>query len=216
MDLAHRDVDRRLAHLRQPDQGGLVVDARPSRCTAEVTEYARRGASLPRALSALLCQQPEPRRRTRIGFHQKSFGVSPLAPRGPAPRRRICRPNESAQPYCHGPAQPSGSHAVQWRELEPVRPRSRSASSRFGRPSRGVPMKSRPPAGQIKVLQSVTRGQRMQRDRHCASAQTPIDGPATGLASVAGRQPPLSPADGSAAGAELHHLRCGIDRGVAA
>ena len=42
VDLPHRDVERRLAHLRHPDQGRFLVDARPLEVAAEETEQAGR------------------------------------------------------------------------------------------------------------------------------------------------------------------------------
>src|SRR6516225_481798 len=44
MDLAHRHVERWLAHLRQPDQGAFLVDARPLEVAAQETERAGRRA----------------------------------------------------------------------------------------------------------------------------------------------------------------------------
>jgi hypothetical protein len=44
MDFAHCHIERRLAHLRQPDQGCFLVDARPLEVAAEVTEHAGGGA----------------------------------------------------------------------------------------------------------------------------------------------------------------------------
>ena len=40
VDLAHRGVERRLAHLRKPDQRGFAVDARPFEMLGQVTKRA--------------------------------------------------------------------------------------------------------------------------------------------------------------------------------
>ena len=141
VDLPHRDVERRLAHLRQPNQNGFLVDARPLEVVAEVTEHAGRGAIVATARG-----RGEPSRAARMHAAERAAEIIKIAlrlTRGACPTGRrcprlvgrfhcgwaaeICGQNQRPQPYRHCPnVDPAARNAT------PITSRRTRALSRFG------------------------------------------------------------------------------------
>ena len=106
MDLAHRDVERRLAHLRQPNKDGLLVDARPIEVAAQETEHASHRTVVAGARGH---DEVLPATRFHVAERAAEFirVVQHLTtgPKGTGNLvAEICRQNQRPQPYRHDPS----------------------------------------------------------------------------------------------------------------